>query len=105
MSKRRTKVKAVPWQPIVKQNGVYRWKANAICKWLVDKGLANLNELACQDFTAADRAQFAQLIGYSISGWGDLSYVRNTDANEAQAMAEKLYPPKRIHHYTKGQCP
>ena len=47
-----------------------------------------MNSLAVWCHTAnipnEDRAQFAQLIGYSVSGWGDLSYV----ADEAIVAAD-----------------
>ncbi len=34
-----------------------------------------MNDLAVKDFSDEDRCQFAQLIGYSISGYEELSYV------------------------------
>lgn len=80
-----------PWQPIVKTAGVFRWKSNSICAWAVDSQRINMNDVAMQDFSKPDMAQFAQLIGYSISRWGDLNYVRNKDAHEAQEEAEHLF--------------
>lgn len=68
----------MPMQPVIMVEGVARFRANA----MVDKVLEHsqrhgfgLNELACQEFTAQERMQFAQLIGYSVSGYGELSYV------------------------------
>lgn len=43
-------------------------------------------ELARQDFPQVDREQFAQLIGYSLSGYSDLSYV-SQDSREAALSA------------------
>jgi hypothetical protein len=34
-----------------------------------------MNELAAMEFSQEDKKQFAQLIGYSLHGFGDLSYV------------------------------
>ena len=40
-------------------------------------------------FTAEDREQFAQLIGYSMSDFGELSYV--TDRTYMAAMEQDLH--------------
>lgn len=40
------------------------------------------------EFTQEDREQFAQLIGYSLSGYSDLGYVRDQTLNAANLMAE-----------------
>lgn len=48
-----------------------------------------MNALTQMDFTDDDREQFAQLIGYSLSGYGDLSYVSNESFEVAFAIAEK----------------
>ncbi len=37
--------------------------------------LKHMNDLAMLNFSNEDRIQFAQLIGYSHSGFGELSYV------------------------------
>lgn len=65
-----------PIQPLVKdENGKVRFKANKIVQFLLDNGGFDMNVLAMMDFTDNDREQFAQLIGYSVSGFGSLSYV------------------------------
>ena len=66
-----------PIQPLMKDaNGVVRFKGNAIVQHLLDTHpTCDMNRLACMDFTDDDQQQFAQLIGYSLSGYGDLSYV------------------------------
>ena len=89
-----------PMQPIVmskrKQDGpfgVIRFQENAIVRFLLDwasqRGM-DLNALALMEFSAEDRMQFAQLIGYSVSGFGELSYARPVVIREADAAAEKL---------------
>lgn len=73
-----------PNQPIVSAaHGVLRFQPNAIVRHLLDTSAFDLNDLAQLPFSDADRAQFAQLIGYSVAGWGDLPYV----SNEAYARA------------------
>jgi hypothetical protein len=66
-----------PIQPMVTDaHGVIRFKENAIVRYLLDNGGIDLNKIALLPFSGEDREQFAQLIGYSVSGFGDLSYVR-----------------------------
>ena len=75
-----------PMQPLlIDERGTVRFKQNAIVRYLLDAGGIDLNEIAVLPFSQDDREQFAQLIGYSVSGYGDLSYVR--DASYARAVA------------------
>ena len=63
-------------QPIIiDEDGVRRFKANKIVAFLLDAGPFDINDLALKDFSDEDRAQFAQLIGYSVGGYWELSYV------------------------------
>jgi len=81
----------LPIQPLViDQNGVIRFKANAIVRTLLDMGPLDLNALASMPFSDEDREQLAQLIGYSLSGFGDLSYVRDATFELAYREAEIL---------------
>lgn len=77
-----------PIQPLVQDpHGVTRFKENAIVRHVLEFARTRgcgLNELSVIEFSDEDRQQFAQLIGYSLSGYGDLSYV----SNEAFAAAE-----------------
>ena len=76
-----------PLQPIEPDiHGRPRFKKNAIVDFLAMK--FGLNELAAMDFPPEDWEQLAQLIGYSLSGFGELSYVRNETYAAAEAMAE-----------------
>lgn len=77
-----------PIQPLeTDEHGVLRFKANAIVRYLLDHGGIDLNKIATIDFPADDREQFAQLIGYSLSGFGDLSYVSDETYAAAEAMS------------------
>ena len=85
-------------QPLViDDQGVVRFKANKIVRALLDTGKLNMNDLAVLDFPDEDRIQFAQLIGYSVSGAGDLSYMPADLIAEADRQAEELISkqPKR----------
>ena len=65
------------------KDGIRRFVPNPIVEYLLKHGGINLNELACKGFDNEDFEQFAQLIGYSVSGFGGLSYV----SDEAFRMA------------------
>jgi hypothetical protein len=79
-----------PIQPLAKDAlGVLRFKENAIVRHLLDWARPHgmdLNKLACMDFTQDDREQFAQLIGYSLSGFAELSYVSDATYTAAAQM-------------------
>lgn len=79
-----------PMQPVILLKGVIRFKANAIVRYLLDSSKDDLNSLALMPFSAEDWNQFAQLIGYSVSGFGDLSYVFPETVEAADREAEKL---------------
>jgi len=61
----------MPLQPIV--DG--RFVENRIVSAVLAVSQLNLNDIACMDFTDQEQMQFAQLIGYSLGGFADLSYV------------------------------
>jgi hypothetical protein len=79
-----------------------RFVPNKIVQYLLDNGGINMNELAIRGFDDEDRQQFAQLIGYSVSGYASLSYVSdesysavsnlqdNSEHQEHQARLESL---------------
>ena len=71
-----------PIQPLViDEQKVLRFKQNKIVRDLLDfassRGMS-LNEIAFnRTYSDDDHQQFAQLIGYSVSGYGELPYVDN----------------------------
>lgn len=80
-----------PIQPLVDVEGVTRFKENAIVRHLIDTHPAcDMNKLATLDFSDDDRQQFAQLIGYSLSGYCSLSYVDDVSYYAAGNVAEGL---------------
>lgn len=80
-----------PMQPFVRDGKTVRFKANRIVAYLLDSGRSgrkvNLNDLAMMPFSQDDRTQFAQLIGYSLIGFHELSYVSDIAAKNATQAA------------------
>jgi hypothetical protein len=81
-----------PMQPlVVDDHGVVRFKANRIVRFLTDTARLDLNQLrAVPGFRPEDWEQFNQLIGYSVSGYGDLSTSGANTVARADALAEQL---------------
>jgi hypothetical protein len=73
-----------PMQPLEKdEDGTIRFKRNKIVSFLKDTSKYNLNELSLMPFDKEDWEQFAQLIGYSLDGFGELSYVNEKTYKKA----------------------
>lgn len=82
---------AHPSQPLVlDDHQVIRFAENKIVSFLLESGPFDMNQLQIMDFSDEDRAQFAQLIGYSVSGWGGLDYVPKESVTVADAAAADL---------------
>lgn len=84
-----------PMQPIAMDNdGVVRFRQNKIVRFLIDwassRGM-DMNALAIIPFDADEREQFAQLIGYSVSGFGDLGYSSKEAIEAADEEAERIF--------------
>lgn len=95
-----------PIQPLeMTESGVIRFKGNAIVRHLLDHGGIDLNKIGMLDFSREDREQFAQLIGYSHSGAGDLSYFSDETWAAARAVYDegKTELPMETHYFTFGQ--
>jgi hypothetical protein len=79
-----------PMQPLVLDRGLVRFRGNPIVRFLLDHGGYDMNALAAMPFSDDDREQFAQLIGYSVRGFGELSYVSDRTYAKASRAAAKL---------------
>ena len=80
-----------PIQPmVIDSNGVVRFKENEIVRYLLDAHDTDMNKLAIMSFSREDREQFAQLIGYSFSGFSELSYVRDITYDKAKKKYKKI---------------
>lgn len=75
----------MPLQPI--KDG--RFVPNRIVEKLLEAAPIGLNELACMEFTDQERVQFAQLIGYSVGGFGSLDYVDDETYNAAELVCSQ----------------
>jgi len=78
-----------PTQPVVVVNGVKRFKENAIVRFLLNNGGYDMNKLAMLQFSDEDREQFAQLIGYSLGGFSELSYVSDKTIKRVQKKEKR----------------
>lgn len=83
-----------PRQPIViSEIGTHRFKANSLVVYLLDQASkhgVDMNHLALLHFDQDDRQHFAQLIGYSVDGYADLSYHDPEIVTAADAEGEKF---------------
>lgn len=80
-----------PMQPIgFAEGNVVRFKANKVIQWLFDTGKLDLNAMAMQNFSKQDTEQIAQLLGYSVCGYSDLSYATKKSKDQAWEIMNKL---------------
>lgn len=85
-----------PIQPLViDHRGVERFKANAVVTYLLDHGSIDMNQIVRRFFTEKafpqeDMEQFLMLIGYSLSGFGGISYVSDETYQAVEAMKNQL---------------
>ncbi len=81
-----------PVQPKVLVDGLLRFEKNPIVEYLLDNGGIDMNNIAVwcamNDIDEKYQQQFAQLIGYSVRGYGTLSYV--TDENWEEVNEDSL---------------
>ncbi len=85
----------LPMQPIeMDSGGIIRFKGNGIVRYLLDAGPFDMNQIAVlPNITREEASQFAQLIGYSVSGYGDLSYAVRVE--EADAISDGVVDANR----------
>jgi hypothetical protein len=83
-----------PMQPVEYVDRVIRFKKNKVVRYLLDAGGIDLNAIVGafkrEGFSVEDMEQFYQLIGYSVSGFGDLSIVRPETVAAADALVGEL---------------
>lgn len=85
--------KPLPMQPVtIDKNGRARFRRNKLVEHLLDNGGLDLNKLALVECPPEDREQLAQLIGYSVAGYHELSYVTDESAARASALAREIDP-------------
>lgn len=87
-----------PRQPIVWVDKVIRFKENKIISWMLEMGRAgrkfDFNDIVMNyhidKFSLEDLIQLDQLVGYSVSGFGDLSYVPAEEVAVCDEIAAEL---------------
>jgi hypothetical protein len=83
---------AMPLQPMGDDGrGVIRFRPNRIVQHLLDNGPFDLNDVAFLDVTNAEQMQFAQLIGYSVSGASSLSYFDDETREEMLTLSGEAF--------------
>jgi len=83
--------KKQPNQPLVRDaHGTVRFQENAIVRYILDAGGIDMNGIALMPFSREDREQFAQLIGYSVCGFGELPYVSDDAWDRAKRAERRL---------------
>lgn len=81
----------MPIQPLhYDDRGTLRFVGNTLVRYLLDNGGLTLNDLCHVECTRSESEQFAQLIGYSVGGFSDLSYVREETLEKIAELAEKI---------------
>ena len=85
----------MPMQPIVRDaDGTLRFRENGIVTWLLHRGSVSIDEIIALPASDEEREQFFQLLGYGVSGFGDLPFVRRETVRAADARAAELLPVK-----------
>jgi hypothetical protein len=80
-----------PMQPVVLDKlGTPRFKGNAIIERLFRERRIDLNQISMWDVPVEDAEQFWQLLGYSVSGYGELSFIRPETVAKADEVVEAL---------------
>ncbi len=98
-----------PMQPVVVgADGIHRFKANQIVLYMLETGeragLFSLNTFATHlpEFSREDHEQLAQLIGYSVGGACELSYMSDDVCNAALAESSRITRSKSKTKKGKG---
>lgn len=79
-----------PDQPIyLDVDDAPRFKRNAIVRFLQRRGGYEFDTLHDMNFSTEDWAQFMQLLGYSVCGYGELSFIPSDKIEHADAEAER----------------
>lgn len=102
---------AHPMQPVVvAADGIHRFKVNEIVRYMLDAGrragVFDLNTLAltfASDDRREDHEQLAQLIGYSVSGACDLSYMSDRVCDAALAESAAIAEVTKRKSKKKGK--
>lgn len=97
-----------PMQPIIWKNNIIRFKENKLVRMLLEhssKTGLDLNTLTEKTYYKPsykeDWNQFAQLIGYSVSGFSELNYANKNIIYEADKRAQIMIKARQIKRKLK----
>lgn len=100
-------------QPLVRDSeGVVRFQTNELVNYLKNNYPGGLHALAGLNFSEEDYTQLMQLIGYSVSGFGELSLVSLSAKDLADRKCFVLLEGKTLEYgdtswrdgYTAGRA-
>jgi ribosomal protein S27E len=100
-----------PMQPLIWDKNVIRFKQNKIVRFLLDNGGHDPNQMwrmyGSDMFPIEDLEQFYQLIGYSVSGFGEMSEFRSETVAKADELAAGMRkcPPNPVENWCMVRCP
>lgn len=100
-----------PDQPLVWVRDVVRFKKNAVVDFLLEQATAgikcDLNQIwrlfGRGTFPIEDMEQFYQLIGYSVSGYGEMSNFRDETVRKFDEQAAKMVEERKKTGWVRGQ--
>jgi hypothetical protein len=86
--------KPAPLQPLIRVGDGVHFQANAIVTHLLalckQHRLCSLNSLQDLTFSAEDWEQFCQLIGYSVDGYDELSFISARSKARVKRKASQM---------------
>ncbi len=89
-------------QPIYfDERGTARFRANKIVQWMVARGAAgksfDLNTIVIElgGLDIEEHEQFNQLLGYSVSGYGDIAGMRSDTVAVADEIVEAMVAERK----------
>jgi hypothetical protein len=100
--------KKQPMQPIVlDEDGVPRFQENKVITFLFETGKLDLNMLSVMVANGVipteDYSQITQMLGYSVSGWGDLSNSPSEDVTKADFEADLILKGQKKEYVEAAQ--
>lgn len=90
-----------PVQPIVEDHGLLRFEPNLIVRFLLETSKNDLNALRLMNFPQEDWDQFYQLIGYSLSGYGGLTFISDDAVARSHKAGRKVLAKKLKNKHKK----
>lgn len=84
-----------PIQPVILDDGILRFRRNLVVRYLLDTGGLDLNDIGRNDFPKEDLEQFYQLIGCTLSVFGDMPFVSDEVYEAARHMYEEGVPEEK----------